>query len=425
MRKEYVKLLPYCGTVTLAGSKSILQRYLLLASLKHIKTVLTPGSVCEDVLEMANALISCGVEVSVSERETRIDSTDIDFAKDSVVCFTASATALRFWLARAALANSKSIIYISEQLNGRPLTPFLQMLEQLGCQVSLTSAGNVDYPYTIQISAADKLPETIEIDADISSQFISGLMLAGSANGSVLTLLFRQNPVSYSYLQLTEHVLNECSINTHLTAKSYSAGSRKNLIIKHQINIEPELAAGEFLMALGVFSGRGAGFSYNGQGFFQPDWELESILTEMGAQSLKQKDVHGFSYSRLHGITYNMENFPDLFPLMAVLALFADSPTTLTGISRLQYKESDRLKGIITAFVQIGANYITGNGTLVIFPYGNEPESVILDTQNDHRLVIAFTLLTLHFPQLALSETSSVAKSCPGFFKMLDSLKEA
>jgi 3-phosphoshikimate 1-carboxyvinyltransferase len=425
MSKEKVKLLPYSGTATLAGSKSILQRYLFLASLQKTKTALTPGSVCEDVLEMAEALISLGVDVSVSEKEISIDSNRIDFTKETDVCFRGSATALRFWLARAVAVKATSIVHLSEQLYGRPLKPFLEMLEQMGCRVSLSESWNTDFPYRLEIAPPDKLPKAIETDAVISSQFISGLMMAGSAFGDVLNLRFRQKPVSYTYLQLTEHILNQCSINTHLTETSCMTGGRKNIELKLRIQIEPELAAGAFLMALGTWSDTGVGFHYAGRECFQPDWEMASILKAMGAKPLRQKGVQGFCSSTLHGTEYNMENYPDLVPLVAILALFADSPTTLSGIRRLHYKESDRLQGIITAFNQIGVKYISGNGTLVIFPYENEPEPVILDTQSDHRLVIAFTLLTLHFPQLALSETDSVAKSCPGFFELLESLKEA
>jgi 3-phosphoshikimate 1-carboxyvinyltransferase len=268
------------------------------------------------------------------------------------------------------------------------------------------------------------LLETIELDADISSQFISGLMLAASARPGVLNLKFRQTPVSFTYLKLTEHILNECDIYSVLTEKNCRVEGGEHLRLKPHVYVESEMAAGVFLMALGVFSEQGVGFQDTQTEHFQPDWEMIAILKDMGAIHITLDRVCGFSQASLHGITINLENNPDLMPLVSVLALFAESPTTLQGISRLKYKESDRLQGIITAFCQIGANYISGDGTLVIFPYDREPEPVVLDTQNDHRLVIAFTLLALHYQQLTLSETDSVAKSYPGFFQMLDSLKE-
>ena len=124
------------------------------------------------------------------------------------------------------------------------------------------------------------------------------------------------------------------------------------------------------------------------------------------------------------GVEIDMQNNPDLVPVIAILALFAESEIVLRHINRLQIKESDRLKGIITAFELIGAEYICEDDYLKVSPLQNEPGVVTLDTQNDHRLVMAFTLLQLHFPQISLSEGKSVVKSCPEFYPELASLKK-
>jgi 3-phosphoshikimate 1-carboxyvinyltransferase len=417
-----MKHLPYQGFVRLAGSKSVIQRYLLMATFNRFETILKPGSLCDDVREMASAARKNGVKISISAERIVINSLQILPKKDTEVKFTASATALRFWLARAVYSRGKSVILISEALANRPLKPFLDRMEALGCKIIRMQSEDPKFPHRLEITPPKAVPDSIETDAKVSSQFISGLMLSAGATGRFLHLNFRSNPVSYDFLVLTEYTLNSCNVYTCISKKECLVKG-SDFAVSPVVKIEPELSAGAFLMALGTFSEKGVGFYDPVRTYFQPDWEIGPILRSMKAKVMNRQGVWGVKYAPLTGTEYEMDSFPDLVPLVAVLALFASSPTTLKNISRLKYKESDRIKGILTAFEEIGARYLYSGKTLVVFPYDETPPAVTLDTQNDHRLVMAFLLLHLHFPQVKLSETKSVRKSYPGFFEMLRSIR--
>ncbi|MFO7659922.1 MAG: hypothetical protein R6V77_03325 [Candidatus Cloacimonadaceae bacterium] len=418
-----MKNLPYGGSVNLSGSKSILQRYLFIASLRPCTTILKPGSVCDDVTEMADAVRVCGVKVKQGRDAIAVDSSELKLHYETTVKFTASATALRFWLARALFIKAKTILDVSEELAKRPLLTFIKALKDFGCRVELLEKCSPDCQLRIDITPPDQVPSEVVLDADISSQFISGLMLAGSLAEDHFTIKFKQPPVSYSYLQLTAYLARDLNVNLDLEERGALVQNGRFLRFPETALIEPELSGGAFFLILSVFSRAGIEVKNLSKYRFHPDWEIIAILMDMGAY---YKDIDGktcLQATRLHGIKRDMQNYPDLVPLVAVTALFAETPTVLSGISRLQYKESDRIKGILKAFQTIGAGFLYGSGSLTIYPHKKRPPKAILDTQNDHRLVIAFTLLKLMFPQLELSETASVTKSCPEFFTQLAALK--
>lgn len=421
---ENMKLLPYQGIVSLNGSKSIIQRIMLIASLQPMLTKLHPGSVCEDVLEMTEALRVVGGQVSFDVDSMLIDSKEIAFqsSSDTVVKFKASATAFRFWLARSILVKAKTNIMISGQLYSRPLEPFLDTLKAFGCIVNITDAANAEYTIKIEITPPALMPSEITVNGSISSQFISGLMLMAPVLEEGLTIIFRQKPVSYDYIQLTANLLKQLNISCCLNSDKAIIKSNSKFKIPDIIEIEPDISGAAFFLALGSFSKEGIGIRNYTDTRWQPDWKIISILREMGVSISETEERIMSKAGTLTGISIGMDNNPDLVPLIAVLALFAESPTVLRAISRLQYKESDRIKGLTNAFDLIGVNYKYESGNLTINPLTNAVNNVTLDTQNDHRLIMAFSLLKLQFPQIRLTETETVNKSFPEFFQTLAAL---
>lgn len=416
--------MPYSGIVELSGSKSILQRYLFIASLQPMKLKLTPGSICDDVKEMAEALRSLGIRISVSNKAIAADSAASDLFRDVTVKFRASATALRFWLARSAVSRGRTTILISEELYKRPLHPFLNSLKTLGCQIEIKTSDEPEFPYRIRISSPSSLPSKCEIDANISSQFISGLMMIAPLTPHGLRLKLRQEAVSRHYLELTKNIMASLQVSAGMAQRSIAVPGNCVYLIKDDvIKAEPELSGGAFFLALAAFSKAGIGIQTTPPPRLQPDWEIINIVKNMGAVVLRNDTEIAVKSGTLHGIEHDMEHFPDLVPLTAALALFAESPSLLRNISRLRYKESDRIKGILTALNQLSAGYDFDGTNLRVLPLSKSVKAATLNTQNDHRLVIAFTLLKLIYPQLELSETASVNKSCPEFFTQLAALR--
>ena len=420
-----MKELPLTGIVRLAGSKSILQRIMLICSLQAMKIELSPASVCEDVSEMAEAIRNIDADVIFTDRTLVIDSSHAHIAANAVnpVYFTASATAFRFWLTRSLVSPAKTIIRISEQLHKRPYISFLTTLEAFGCKVTLSGTDDSAYSHQIEITPASKTLEEITVDGSFSSQFISGLMLIAPILTEGLTIRFSLPPVSVDYINLTALVLQAFGVHCILEQDKVIIPANQPYKVMESIKIEPDMSSAAFFLCLGAFSQAGITLETNTSTKWQPDWHILSILQSMGVSIKETEDKVTAKACELHGIECELSSNPDLVPILTIVALFADSKSTFKNISHLRYKESDRIAGLTNALKLIGADYLFQNDSLTIYPYKKVPKAAFLDTQNDHRLVMAFTLLALHYPQILLTERLSVSKSCPEFEVLLKSLK--
>jgi 3-phosphoshikimate 1-carboxyvinyltransferase len=420
------QFLPYQGKVSLSGSKSILQRIMLICSIVPARIELSPASRCEDVLEMAEVLKINGVKVLFEDNCLNIDSHGIDLLNNpkQAVCFKGSATAFRFWLARTIICKNKTVIMLSEQLYKRPWQIFIPTLESFGCQISTSEETDAEYPYRIEISPPTQTQTSIVVDGSVSSQFISGLMLVAPLLAEGLKFKFNDKPVSFDYIRLTAQIMQAFGTECHITRESILIPHCYKYFIPESFQIEPDMSSAAFFLTLGVFSEQGIRFKTNCKTRFQPDWLIVDILKEMGVCVNDYGDCVVVKSQSLKGICFDLKDNPDLFPILAVLALFAESKSLFTNVNRLKYKESDRLIGIQNALDLLEADYSYTDDCLEVYPLLRIPDAVTLNTQSDHRLMMAFALLKLNFPQIFLSEGKSVVKSCPEYYSQLASLKQ-
>lgn len=423
---------------------------MLICSVFPARITLSPASRCEDVLEMATALQTIGVKVLYEGNCLIIDSGGLDLFQNTKqpVCFKGSATAFRFWLARAIICKSKTVILLSEQLYNRPWQIYVPTLESFGCRVNISEEIEAEYPHRIEISPPTQSNSDIEVDGSISSQFISGLMLVAPLLTNGLKLKFRDKPASFDYIKLTAQIMQAFGVVCHTTQESIIIPAGSKYLLPEMYQIEPDMSSAAFFLALGAWSEKGIRLETNCKTRFQPDWLIVDILKEMGVCVNDYGDCIEVKSKALKGICFDVKDNPDLFPILAVLALFAESKSLFTNVNRLKYKESDRLAGMFGAYDLIGAEYknnflfqsekgvtvILKNGLqlaemtcleecLEVQPLRSIPDAVTLDTQADHRLLMAFALLKLNYPQIFLSEGKSVVKSCPEFYPRLAALK--
>jgi 3-phosphoshikimate 1-carboxyvinyltransferase len=143
----------------------------------------------------------------------------------------------------------------------------------------------------------------------------------------------------------------------------------------------------------------------------------------MGAEVMFTAEGYRIRKNKLRGITQDMISNPDLVPVLAVLALFAEGKTVLKNIQHLQYKESDRIRALVEEITAIGGKIIYQDGHLIIEPLSQEPIPRIIRTYQDHRLIMAFMLLCMAYPHVRLDDISAVNKSCPYFTEELQRLQ--
>jgi len=401
--------------VKIPGSKSILQRLMLLLAYTQSEMSIQNYNPCDDVMELEAALKSYGYRVT-QRAQSR------DFCFDKALCATSkhhyvfrhSATAFRLWLSfLAAQEGVVSQVWVSDILLYRGYAPLKQALEAMGAKLYLN--GNSMEIHGCQLQGGHH-----HLAGNISSQYASSLILAAPFMKNPLQLKLSPFQVSQSYIKLSLQLLGLFGGKAQVLGHDLRI-CNQSLRLPSSFKVDSDLSTIAYYAARAALIPPGQRLpSYRNPQLIQADECIFDFLKQMGAGVRKIKNHVQVNSATLQGSTFELRNCPDLMPILAILALFCEGPSTLNGIGRLIYKESNRLQGICTAFDKIGVKYQLESDRLSISPLTHEPEAVILDTQQDHRLVMAFSLLAARFPQIELSETKSLSKSFPfGYQELL------
>jgi 3-phosphoshikimate 1-carboxyvinyltransferase len=400
--------------IKFSGSKSILQRLLAIQAICRQTVQYQNYSSCADVLEMQTALLQTGFSSRVGDGVVLYP--DADVPADNHYYFHESATALRLWIAVCAVREGQSsVIRSSDQLIRRPIEPLLKALRELGADI--TGEGG-----TLYINGKRLTGGTVSLPADISSQFYSSLILIAPTMQQPLHLKIPADLVSRAYLDLTMDLVLACGIRYTADSGSVSIDGNQQYQLDSPMFIEADWSSAAFFICLGTLLEDGLSCELNYSYSRQPDAAIVDILLSLGAKIDIHADHLEVHQSTLQGGMIDCGNNPDLVPILACLALFGSAPLCLNRISHLKYKESDRITGITAILDAIKADYTLAADALTVYPMHHIPPAAVLETQNDHRLMMAGALLCRFYPVLRLSETASVTKSFLEFWDILHAI---
>ncbi|MCC6753886.1 MAG: hypothetical protein IT266_07895 [Saprospiraceae bacterium] len=389
--------------IELPGSKSIATRLLILRALGG-KAVSIPGSLpdADDVQYLKQCLEDTNERLYVGD----------------------GAAPMRFLLAWVALRGEHKIIDGSEMLRRRPLRPLLKTLEELGCKFLF-----LDTPYQLPVQLIrgipPRYPYSVEVDARISSQFASALLLIAPYLPHGLLVEWTKDAVSQPYLNMTLSLMRHFGISMGYSSTYARVGPGR--YAGSLDRIEADWSAAVFFLAwLSLLDGGALYFpnlTFSGlqadeaaAGFFSA-WGLQ-FEEERGGMSVRQT---GFRMQQdLH---LELAGCPDLFPALAVFCALRGQDVCFEGLQHLQYKESDRLGALCEVLASCGveanATHHTNGRLDVSFCMSgfSPPVQFRLDPRGDHRLAMAFGLFA-HCAPLELSDPDVVRKSFPGFWKL-------
>ncbi len=404
------------GHITLEGSKSILNRVLIIASYLKSPIKIINSSSCLDIATMVDNLCKLGMKID-KDNYVWIVTPPKKLNKSSELFILDSGTAYRFLIARiASVQNGEYIVNISDQLEPRPIKPLLDILNKMSCKIEMKCDSLI-------VNGALLEGGIFNLPADVSSQFISSLLLIAPSYENDLELFLEGEVVSRSYIDMTIKIMRDFGIIAGFDGRRIfiKAGQKYNDLEEYKI--EPDYSSACYFWALGALSRSVVSTNTINTTSLQPDYKFLKILEKIGAKIEVGKNKISVSRGKLKGISIDMRDMPDQVPTLAVLALFADSKTTIINIEHLKYKESNRIEALITELSNIGANVNYNNGILTINALDIIPKAITLNTYKDHRLVMAFHILKIIFPQISINNTSSVDKSYPKFLDDIKTLK--
>jgi 3-phosphoshikimate 1-carboxyvinyltransferase len=402
---------PARWSVRVPGSKSITNRALLLAGVASGQSLLLDPLVADDTRSMAAALRGLGVGMTEqTDAEGRIHWAveglgGAPVGHEEVYCGM-GATVGRFLVPMLAAGRGRFAVDAHPQLRRRPLGPVLAALRAQGAAIDGEA-------FPLVIGASGLSGGEVQVDASISSQFLSGLLMAAPFSRTDTRLRF-ERLVSRPYLDLTLNAMRAFGVGATVAAHEISVG--RSGYRASEFQVEPDASTASYFLGSAALTGTtvrllGLGRQTTAQG----DIELVDFLQRMGCTVRHGDSLELTGPAQLHGIEANMGNSSDVFMTLACVAVFADSPTTITGIGHARVKESDRITACAENLRRLGIEVEEGPDYLRVLP--GEPQGTWLPTYDDHRVAMAFSLIGTR-DAVTLEDPGVVSKTCPEFFEL-------
>ncbi len=408
---------PLDATVEVPGSKSLTNRYLVLAALADSPGRLRGALRSRDTLLMAQALRDLGVRVDDDGQDWVVDPARLRGPAE-IDCGLAG-TVMRFVPPVAALADGPVRFDGDEGARVRPMAPVLDALRALGVRVDDHATPGF-LPFTVEGAGSVRGGE-VEVDASGSSQFVSGLLLAGCRFERGLTLRHTGPTLpSLPHIEMTVALLRAAGV---VVDDSTPAVWRvePGAIAGRDVRVEPDLSnAAPFLCAALVVGGtvRVPGWPATTT---QPGGLLPGILEQMGATTSLDGDVLTVrGAGAVRGVDLDLHAAGEIAPTIAALAALADSPTRLRGIAHLRGHETDRLAALSAEITRLGGQAEETPDGLVITPRPLHGGTV--RTYADHRMATAGALLGLATPGVRVQDVATTAKTLPDFVGMWEGM---
>ncbi|MCC2321699.1 3-phosphoshikimate 1-carboxyvinyltransferase [Cellulomonas xiejunii] len=401
---------PLDATVAVPGSKSLSNRYLALAALADGPSTLRSLLVSRDTQLMAAALETLGVDVDLSGDAVRVTPARLR-GHVTIDCGLAG-TVMRFLPAIAALADGPVHFKGDVEALVRPMGPLLRALRTLGVRVD--EEGEPGHlPFTVH-GRGSVGGGQVDIDASGSSQFVSGLLLAGARFERGLTVRHTGRTLpSLPHIEMTVAVLRAAGVVVD-DSRPEIWRVEPGPVAGRDVQVEPDLSnAAPFLCAAMV-----AGGSVRVPGWpsrtTQPGGLLPGILTRMGASVALDGEVLTVTGTgEVRGVDLDLKAAGELAPTIAALAALADSPTRLRGIAHLRGHETDRLAALAAEITRLGGQAEQTSDGLVITP--RPLHGGVWRTYADHRMATAGALVGLRVPGVEVEDVATTAKTLPGF----------
>ena len=404
---------PVQATVAIPGSKSITNRALILAALADAPSTITGGLVSRDTELMMSARRSMGTQILLKNDQMYVTPAE-KLHGGQVDCGLAG-TVMRFVPPIAALATGTVAFDGDVEARRRPMSTTLDSLRALGATVKTSTECNREgLPFFVEGSGEIQGGE-ITIDASESSQFVSGLLLAGARFTEGVTVIHEGNSLpSQPHVEMTVQMLREAGVNVETSFNRWTV--HPGPISGRQWHVEPDLSNATPFMAAGVLTGGTVRIQNWPATTNQPGDQFRQILLDMGAEA--ELDVHHGDLvvsgtGRVNGITWDMHDIGELTPTVAALAALGDSPSHLYGIAHLRGHETDRLQALADNINALGGNVEQTADGLIIHPAALEGGR--WESYADHRMATAGAILGLRVEGIEVSDVDTTAKTLPGF----------
>jgi len=413
---DFPQLVSAAGTVRLPGSKSISNRVLLLAALAEGETQIRDLLASDDTGRMLDALKTLGVGVShLGGENWSIEGCAGKFPVKQAELFLGNAgTAFRPLTAALALAGGDYILKGVARMHERPIGDLVDGLRQLGVDVSYL--GNDGYP-PLHLKPAKIQPSgVVKVRGDVSSQFLTGLLMALPLTGEAATVEVVGELISKPYIEITLAIMARFGVLVQRDGwQRFTVPAGSRYVSPGTVYVEGDASSASYFLALGAIGGGPVRVEGVGSESIQGDVKFAEALAQMGA--IIETGPNWMSARAPQGglvaVDLDCNHIPDAAMTLATVALFAKGTTTLRNIASWRVKETDRIAAMATELRKLGAVVEEGEDFIRVTPASLKPAAI--DTYDDHRMAMCFSLAAFGTP-LRINDPQCVAKTFPDYF---------
>ncbi len=406
------------GTITLPGSKSISNRTLLLAALANGTTEIRDLLASDDTARMLEALEKLGIKLeNFAENAWRVTGCDGNFPNKQADLFLGNAgTAFRPLTAALSLSNGDYHLSGVPRMHERPIGDLVNALRQAGADISYLE--NEGFP-PLQIAPAKlDLSQTIKIRGDVSSQFLTALLMALPLTKQSATIEVVGELISKPYIEITLNLMAKFGITVQRDRwQRFTIPANSRYQSPKEIFVEGDASSASYFLAAGAIAGEVtvSGVDFNS---IQGDVKFADELQKLGVEICGANNAITAkkTVKKLQGFELDCNHIPDAAMTLAVLALFAEGTTTLKNIASWRVKETDRISAMATELRKVGAIVEEGADYIKITTPAQLTPKAVIDTYDDHRMAMCFSLVSLGGVPITINDPNCVAKTFPNYF---------
>jgi 3-phosphoshikimate 1-carboxyvinyltransferase len=409
------------GIVRLPGSKSISNRMLLLAALADGTTQIHDLLDSDDTRVMLSALAALGVGLEVAgDTVWRIRGAGGPFPVKVGELFLGNAgTAFRPLTAALALSAGRYALSGVPRMHERPIGDLVDGLRQIGADVRY--AGNDGFPPLAIFPAEVDLRAPVQVRGDVSSQFLTALLMALPLSGKTAVIEMTTELISKPYIEITLNLMARFGVHVEREDwRRFTIPAGQRYRSPGQVYVEGDASGASYFLAAGAIGGGPVRVTGVGRNSIQGDVRFAEALAAMGAAIDMGEnfiEARGPANGRLKAFDLDLNHIPDAAMTLAVAALFADGPCTLRNIASWRVKETDRIAAMATELRKLGATVEEGPDWLTVVPPTRLANNAVIDTYDDHRMAMCFSLVSLGGVAVRINDPKCVAKTFPDYFE--------
>jgi 3-phosphoshikimate 1-carboxyvinyltransferase len=405
------------GRITLPGSKSISNRTLLLAALASGNTEIRDVLASDDTARMLESLTKLGVKLDqIGEHDWRVHGCAGNFHNKQADLFLGNAgTAFRPLTAALAFSNGDYQLSGVARMHERPIGDLVDALQQAGANISYL--GQPGFPPLKIVPAQADLSLPIKIRGDVSSQFLTALLMALPLSKQQSSIDVVGELISKPYIEITLNLMAKFGVQVQREGwQRFTIAANSVYTSPGQLCVEGDASSASYFLAAGIIAGS-VTVDGIGQHSIQGDVRFAEALSLMGGEiSYGENHITAKKANKIKAIDMDCNHIPDAAMTLAILALFADGTSTLRNIASWRVKETDRLTAMATELRKVGASVVEGSDYLQITPPTAITPNAVIDTYDDHRMAMCFSLVSLAGVPITINDPACVNKTFPDYF---------